>query len=234
VCAYRQLICPLPSRRPRISATCGAAAPSAPAVRASSVRGRSLTHRCTGHRGARDACVTPRRRCRCPRPAQSSFAHRARSRDAAAPMDASNVPSSLTTPDAGVAALAASAGSASALSRGHWIAVGTLSVVMVGALGAGFRPIIRRAFAGAAARQSAVESGARAARIVAALDDPVLGAKLARLAALERAHRERHPWLYFDDAAPAASGSDAGSARAFVGAGGGGVGGDDVSKEALR
>jgi hypothetical protein len=126
-----------------------------------------------------------------------------------------SIPSALSAPDAGVAALAASAGSADAVARGRWIAAGTLCVVMVGALGAGFRPIIRRAFAGAAARQATAASDARAARIAAARDDPVLSAKLARLAELERAHRERNPWLYVVD-----EGADARGAQSAGGSGG--------------
>jgi len=105
-------------------------------------------------------------------------------------------PSSLTAPDAGVDALAAEAGSAGALSRSRAVAAGTLAVVMVGALGVAFRPLLRRALAPRAAAEAAAAGGVRAARSAAARASPAVQAKLARLAALEAAHRERHPLLY--------------------------------------
>jgi hypothetical protein len=127
----------------------------------------------------------------------------------------SPISSALAAPDAGVASLAAEAGSAAAVSRGRWIALGTISIVMVGALGVGFRPIIRRAFSGNAARQAAVASDERSARLVSARADPVLQAKIARLSQLEHLHRERHPWLYAS--ASAAEGARPGASEAAQG-----------------
>ena len=107
-----------------------------------------------------------------------------------------NVPASLSAPDAGVDALAASAGSTAAVSRGHAVAAATMAVVMLGALGVAFRPVLIRSFAGNAAIQTAAAGEIRAARSAAARASPAVQAKLARLAELERAHRARHPLLF--------------------------------------
>ncbi len=133
-----------------------------------------------------------------------------------------NVPASLSARDDNVASLAAAAGSADAVSRGRAVAAGTLLVVMLGALGVGFRPVYRRAFAPNAALQAAAAGDARAARVVAARASPAVAAKLARLDELERAHRARNPLLYAlaegeaVAGAGAAPGADAGTTGAAL------------------
>ena len=107
-----------------------------------------------------------------------------------------SIPESLSQPDAGVSALAASAGTAEAVTRGYTVAAVTMAVVMLGALGVAFRPVIIRSFAGNAAKQAAVAIDVRAARSAAARATPAVQAKLARLAELERLHRARHPLLF--------------------------------------
>ena len=107
-----------------------------------------------------------------------------------------SIPESLSRPDAGVDALAASAGSAEAVTRGYTVAAITVAVVMLGALGVAFRPVLLRSFAGNAAMQSAVAVDVRAARSAAARASPAVQVKLARLAELERLHRARHPLLF--------------------------------------
>lgn len=107
-----------------------------------------------------------------------------------------SIPESLSRPDAGVDALAASAGSAEAVTRGYTVAAITVAVVMLGALGVAFRPVLLRSFAGNAAMQSAVAIDVRAARSAAARASPLVQVKLARLAELERLHRARHPLLF--------------------------------------
>ncbi len=119
--------------------------------------------------------------------------------------------------DRGVAALVAAAGSDEAVSRGRWLAVATVAVGVLGALGVGLRPVYRQAFAARAAAEAAGRAAADAATRTANADR--IQALSARLAVLQARHRARHP-LWYGEALAAGGGGGGGG-----GAGGGGGGG---------
>jgi hypothetical protein len=77
--------------------------------------------------------------------------------------------------------------------QGRWVALATVSVCMVGALGVALRPILRKSFAGAAAVQSASARAARAAAGAAGRTDPQVQALLARIRELEARRVARNP-----------------------------------------
>jgi hypothetical protein len=100
-------------------------------------------------------------------------------------------------------ALTADAGSASAVSRGRYLAGMTLLVGMVGALGVAMRPVLARRFAPIAAQRDAVSAAMEQRRVAAGRVDPRVRAMADRLAELRRAQLERHPmWHGYAQAPP--------------------------------
>ena len=121
----------------------------------------------------------------------------------------SSITSRFSSPE--VDRLSAAAGSEEALSRGHWVAIGTLAVGMVGALGVAARPVLLRRFAPAAAHQDAVSAAVLQRRAMAGRVDPKVRAMCERLRVLQAAHLARHPmWHGFAEAPPAGRGGGTG------------------------
>jgi hypothetical protein len=77
--------------------------------------------------------------------------------------------------------------------QGQWIAVGTVAVCMVGALGVGLRPILRRSFSAAATAQAADTAIARASASVLGRQLPQAQAWMSRLKELQERRVRRNP-----------------------------------------
>lgn len=98
-------------------------------------------------------------------------------------------------------------GDAAALSlpgQGRWVALATVAVCMVGALGVAVRPILRKSFSGAAALQAASATAARSAAAQAGRADPQVQAMLLRIRELEALRLARNPMRFGHGAAAAA------------------------------
>lgn len=96
--------------------------------------------------------------------------------------------------DKGISSLAASAGSDEAVERGKYLALATVVIGVIGALGVGLRPVYRQAFASRAAAEVAAKKTAQA-NVTAANADK-LQLLVDRLNVLQASHRSRHPMWY--------------------------------------
>ena len=77
--------------------------------------------------------------------------------------------------------------------EGQLVAAVTVAVCMVGALGVGLRPIIRKSFSGAAALQAAGAATARSAASAKGRQTQEAQAWMARLRELQQRRRDRNP-----------------------------------------
>ena len=80
--------------------------------------------------------------------------------------------------------------------QGQWIAAGTVAVCMVGALGVGLRPILRRSFSAAATAQAADTAIARASASVLGRQLPQTQAWMERLKELQERRVQRNPMRF--------------------------------------
>lgn len=80
--------------------------------------------------------------------------------------------------------------------QGQWIAAGTLAVCMVGALGVGLRPILRRSFSAAATTQAADTAIARASASMLGRQLPQTQAWMERLKELQERRVQRNPMRF--------------------------------------
>lgn len=99
-------------------------------------------------------------------------------------------------PDKNLDALAQAGGTDAAIKRGKWLAVGTILIGVIGAIGVGMRPVLRNSFAANAKKQAEITLAAKQAALKSRHDDARVRALLERLECLEARHRERHPMWY--------------------------------------